>query len=428
VIIVESKKGLKFSSILIIILLLVFTINGCRTKETHQDVETKIPEPVRIAYRVYCETFWDDDGYKLLDLKITYPEIISANNSSIDAINEYYQIQFDHFISSTLSEGLELARENREDSKAGGFEFRPHYYEYYPDIKYNRNNLLSVLNTFYEYTGGAHPLTAWKSQTFDIKTGKKLALTDIFKGSKDDILQRIYQLVLTEIKGSEGTDDFMYFQTYEEDLRKYYGEEDFVLTEESVLFYYQVYSIAPYAAGIPVFALPYKEADSLAISIPKLPVNEQEKELYIKAGRLIEQNKIVFFDIFGLSMLNLKIPENPGDGEVLFPVEDERFTTFLDFDNFIRSIYVQVEANSLIGNGRYFNIEGDLYADMSTAAGMGYYVNWNDYSYEISDITETSALLTINTTEDSPAGKHNIVIKAKILKENGDWLLEKMFH
>jgi hypothetical protein len=58
---------------------------------------------------------------------------------------------------------------------------------------------------------------------------------------------------------------------------------------------------------------------------------------------------------------------------------------------------------------------------------MGYYVDWNNYRYELSDISESKATITIYTVDDSPAGKEDITIKVNMLKENDHWLLEKMF-
>lgn len=81
-----------------------------------------------------------------------------------------------------------------------------------------------------------------------------------------------------------------------------------------------------------------------------------------------------------------------------------------------------------MGNGRYVDRDGKLHADLSKDAGMGYNVDWNDYRYGISDISETSATITIVTVDDSPAGKEDKIIKVKMLKENNKWLLEKMFY
>jgi len=438
----RREKFFQVQMLLAIILLFALMVPGCSTKDaadappvpsnTEQlpDSGTDTAAPVQISYRVYTETFRDDeDGSVLFDLKITYPEIKNPDNDSgIAAINEYYGIQFDHYISTIISEGRERAEADKEFAESSGSEFHPHAYECFPQITYNGSNLLSVLNTQYEYTGGAHPNSFRRSETFDVKTGKKLALNDILGGSKDEALEKVYQTVLMHIQEKEGKDDFFFFENYRDDLREYYAEDDFVLTENSIMFYYQLYAIAPYAAGFPEFELPFDEAGPLALNIPELPANQLEKEIYDRAGKLIDRNKLAFFEIFGLSMLHMEIPDKRADEEVLFPVKDERFTTFFELDAYVRSTYIKSEADALLSNGRYHNIEGKLYGDLSKDGGMGYYVNWNDYCYDIGDISETSATLNLFTVEDSPAGTEDVGITVKMLKENGTWLLEKMFY
>ena len=48
---------------------------------------------------------------------------------------------------------------------------------------YNKNNILSIPLTMYEFTGGAHGLTNIKSFNYDLATGKELKLEDLFKFS-----------------------------------------------------------------------------------------------------------------------------------------------------------------------------------------------------------------------------------------------------
>lgn len=386
--------------------------------------------PVKISFKVYSETVMDEnDGSDLVELKITYPEIDNPDNEGgISAINEYYKKQFADFTAGVLDEGVKNAAADKESSKSGGYQFHPHAYERIASISYNGSGLLSVLSLQYENTGGAHTNSFWLSETFDVKTGKKLSLADIFGISKEKALEKVYETVLSQIKETEGTDKFVYNESYKDDVRKNFSEGDFVLTNGSIMFYYQLYAIAPYAAGFRSFNLPLEEAGSLAVNIPALKSNETETEVYEQAGGLIDRNKTAFCEIFGLSMLKMSVPDNRSEKDILFPVTDERFPTFTALEQFVRNTYVKQEADNLFGSGRYQDIDGKLYGDISKDGGMGYYVDWNNYRYEISNITENSAVMKIYVTDDSPAGKEERVITVNMQKENGVWLLEKMFH
>jgi len=384
--------------------------------------------PVKLSYKVHSQTLKDDDGFDLVYIKITYPVIDNPNNGvGIAAINEYYKVQSDQFVTNILSEGKAGAIEEKKFSKESGYDFYPFAHDKNTDIYYNGNNLLSVLHLEYENTGGAHPYSHWASETFDVKTGKKLTLSDIFGVSTEKALEKVYEVVFAQIDKIKDTDDFFYNENYKEDVKNNYSMENFVLDHEGIIFYYEPYAIAPYAAGIPAFKLPYDKAGTLAVKIPPLKSSGLQNELYYQAGKLIDTNKEVFYDIFGLSMLQLDVPEKRPENQWIFPVKDKRFTTYSELDNYIRNTYIKSQADILMGNGRYLNKDGKLYGDMSKDGGVGYYVDWNNYHYEISDISQTSATITIYTIDDSPAGKKDITIKVKMQKENGLWLLEKMF-
>ncbi|MGB4466326.1 MAG: DUF4163 domain-containing protein, partial [Eubacteriales bacterium] len=142
--------------------------------------------PLNISYKVYRETFRDDDGTDLVDFKLTYPYIDNPDNAQgITAINEYYETQLDHFITTVIPEGKKAAMEFKKVAQENGFDFYPLAFEREPSIYYNGNNLLSVLNLDFENTGGAHPNSYWSSETFDVETGKMLTLSDIFGVSKE---------------------------------------------------------------------------------------------------------------------------------------------------------------------------------------------------------------------------------------------------
>ena len=393
-------------------------------------VDTPSAEPLalKISYKVYSDIARDDDGTQLIRFRYAYPYIENPNNDEgIAKINNYYQAQLEEFKNTIVPDRKAAALETKKASEEFGFDFYDLYYEQETCVYYNDNQLLSILNICYEYTGGAHPVSYWISETFDVKTGKLLTLSDIFGVSKEEALEKVYETVISQIEATKDEEDKYYFENYEENVKEYYSDGDFVLGHDGIIFYYQLYTIAPYVAGIQTFKLPYDEADMAMEILPTEP-NELERDICLNAGRLIEANKDVFYNIFGLAMLPLELPENITGEETLFPVKDNRFRTFTDLDNYIRGIYVKSEADALMGSGVYIDKDGSLYGDMSKAAGMGYYVDWSNYSFYVDEITEKSATINIYVTDDSPAGKEEKTIEVKMLKENDLWLLERMFY
>jgi len=430
------KNARLFLLVLVMVFVICFT-QGCGSSrnsaeltpsENSPNIPSAKPSQLKISYKVYSETIRDEDGTRLIKIRYSYPYIDNPHDDDgIAAINDYYQRQLEQFINTVVPESKKAALETKKASEEFGFGFYDLYYEKESNIYYNDNNLLSVLNISYEYTGGAHPVSYWASETFDVRTGKLLTLSDIFGLSNEEALERVYETVISQIEATKDEENNYYFEDYEENVKNYYSENDFILGPNGIIFYYQLYTIAPYAAGIQTFELPYDKADVGIEILPTQP-NDLEREVCSNAGRLIEANKDVFSNIFGLSMLPLDLPENISGEETIFPVKDSRFTTFSDLDNYIRDIYIKSEADALMNSGRYIDKGGRLYGDLSKDTGMGYYVYWNNYRFEVKEIEENSATITIYLVEDSPAGRKETTIEVKMLKENDRWLLEKMFY
>jgi hypothetical protein len=56
-----------------------------------------------------------------------------------------------------------------------------------------------------------------------------------------------------------------YFENYRELIIKYYNPQNYYLTPTALAIYFQQYEIAPYAAGIIVFEIPYNVCNELKI-------------------------------------------------------------------------------------------------------------------------------------------------------------------
>lgn len=117
------------------------------------------------------------------------------------------------------------------------------------EVKLNNTKYLSVLQSIYTYTGGAHGNTVRYSMTLDQNTGKVLSLPDLFKDDtylevlNNSAAQQNRELVYQEVKIT--------------------GSENFYLTDSELVIYYQQYEIAPYAAGFVEYRFPYEQLQAL---------------------------------------------------------------------------------------------------------------------------------------------------------------------
>ncbi len=117
-------------------------------------------------------------------------------------------------------------------------------------IRYNRNGLLCVVVTDYEYSGGAHGGTAQVGHTFDLKTGKEYSFGDLMKDSS--YLPGVNASVRKQIdaRKSDGV-----FEFTDDPFKTVSAKQDFYLSNRGVVVYFQQYDHFPYAAGIQEFVI-----------------------------------------------------------------------------------------------------------------------------------------------------------------------------
>jgi len=130
-------------------------------------------------------------------------------------------------------------------------------------LKCDADSFVTFCRTSYSYEGGAHGITLMETPTFVRSSGKLLSVV------VDTLQLEAMQPLL-----AEGVCE--YFKECgdtitTEELSDYLFSESFVngmiplpavtlaLTEEGVLFTYNQYEIAPYAAGIITFTIPYEK-------------------------------------------------------------------------------------------------------------------------------------------------------------------------
>lgn len=120
---------------------------------------------------------------------------------------------------------------------------------------------LSVLIETYSFTGGAHGDTKVEYYNFmNTKDARLLQLGDLFKKDADyinvinDIISK--QIEERTAKGEMFFEGELGFQTIHDD-------QNFYFTEEGLVIAFEKYEIAPGAAGLPEFLIPYELIENM---------------------------------------------------------------------------------------------------------------------------------------------------------------------
>jgi len=155
-------------------------------------------------------------------------------------------------------DALTLYESNKED----GFIYPPEIHNVQFDVMRNDSEYLSLYLTYYSYTGGAHGMHYDVAYNFDLQSGNRVYLKDLFK-TETDYVSLINRELHTQIdniqetfidKNGEGWVPYMGFDTIAED-------QHFYLTQDSLVIFFDLYEIAPYASGIPTFEIPLSKFD-----------------------------------------------------------------------------------------------------------------------------------------------------------------------
>ena len=276
----------------IVFVLLMAVVYGC-----NQKAQTPLPSPSQNDSTSVAVNE-QEDGQK--DGKLTYKKVEQSKNDKsgeykivvdfptggnpilVNAIREY--------ISESL--GISYAGEmenNMQGSYSGDLGDGQKMIDYYFDLKYKEfkkahdlmaENMTGDVPTFaseteihflyetdkfvtyemkkYEDMGGAHGGTFISGMTFRKSDGRRVEW-DLFTKSMQDVIKKGLKKYFEVNTDEELENSLSLENTYLLPL----PATPPVFTKEGVLFTYQQYEIAAYAAGLPSFIVPYNEAKSL---------------------------------------------------------------------------------------------------------------------------------------------------------------------
>ena len=118
------------------------------------------------------------------------------------------------------------------------------------DVMFNHNGILSVMFKISWFAGGAHPMTVQRSITTDINKIKTYKLDDLFENDK------AYKVFVNDrIKTDFSKSDIPPLKKFER-----IGEnQEYYLSNDGVVIYFQLYEYLPYYTGFPEFVIPYAD-------------------------------------------------------------------------------------------------------------------------------------------------------------------------
>ena len=180
---------------------------------------------------------------------INYPKIEGLISS--DAQRKINNTILNH-IKNSYQNKLDLEKQEIIDRQEFP-ELFPYEYETYYSVKYNKNNVLSILIYDYRYLGGAHGSTTVASYNFDVITGNQTTLNSVAKTNSAYLKMEKYARVdLLNQNAKMG----MVFTELLHELN-IDNNRPFYFYDNGIVVKFYEYEVAAYAAGMPEVKIPY---------------------------------------------------------------------------------------------------------------------------------------------------------------------------
>lgn len=237
------------------------------SESTEATTNTEEEAPSKPEYAI---TSVAAEGYDYFEGSVECIQITDDKHEALaKALDEFFSGRVSLFnggIEQQNEEAKEMNEDQEQYAEEEGLEYEIFKYQQNESVSVVRADeaiLSFVIDTSY-YTGGAHGSSLLEGFTFDVNTGKQLAVSDF--GNEEKIAAASKNFILTTIDESADIAKATLFDddvtSYKEVIDQYFDEGSFpenYLDHTGITFMFQQYDLAPYAAGIVSFTVPYTE-------------------------------------------------------------------------------------------------------------------------------------------------------------------------
>ena len=103
-------------------------------------------------------------------------------------------------------------------------------------------------------------MTIRMGNTWDFAKGTQVSLSYFFRNNA--LYRRILtQNICEQIELQQKKQEILFFENPLQKAKRYFSEENYYLTHDSVVIFYPLYTIAPYYTGILSYAIPFSKLE-----------------------------------------------------------------------------------------------------------------------------------------------------------------------
>ncbi len=352
-------------------IVLIFSLILCINVKADINYEVNKENDVKIHNKV------NEINNEFIISEIVYPIVEFSENKEVENIINNSIQEYINDIELYINELQEMAIEDKELREET---FSTYYCDNEYFVTYNKNNLLSILMFHSSYAGGAHGIYLYESFVFDLTTGKKLLLGDLFQNNfKEQTLKTVSNIISD---GFNSRDNLIFeFDSIDENAK-------YFLTDTAIKIYFDLYEYTPYSAGIPLFNIDYSMVKE----------NLVYNNLYNENQRYNSLDTIIMFNddyqtssvISILNNLNLNINDNSNVSMFYIAAKfiDNSYDRYYLTSNELETFVYHVFGKQLNIYETLENYDIDLYIpyNLELKNNVFYYKNYNSniiYNFNI---------------------------------------------
>lgn len=207
-----------------------------------------------------AEREWTVEGIPVLTAAVSLPRPAPAADRVSGRILRYYRLQCRSYL--RYCERCLFPQAEAEYRAALSASTPPPCFraELTYRVTYNEGGLWSLYTQSRETAGPGPALLTRRGDTWDLNAGYPVELSAFFP-PRSPWKKTLLALAAEEIRRQEAAGVSRYHTCWRRELRRRFNAQNYYLTAEGLAFFFPMYAIAPSAEGIPLFTLPFGEAD-----------------------------------------------------------------------------------------------------------------------------------------------------------------------
>jgi Protein of unknown function (DUF3298)/Deacetylase PdaC len=208
--------------------------------------------------RLINKTYAEKNKPKMYEITADYPELVGVNPATAAKFNEIIKVRVMKDVNEFRKAMLGLSAEETKFFKDNGTEA---YLEMGYLVDYANDKVISIGFGTSTYEGGAHPNHYSFSVNFDLTSGKKIELVDLFK-PKSNYLKVISDYCIKRLKEQQEdmSDDEWIATGAGPKISNY---RSWTVKKDGILITFDPYQVAAYAAGPQEVLVPYSELKNI---------------------------------------------------------------------------------------------------------------------------------------------------------------------